>query len=154
MADDPRVRPFPYPGHTHIPFTLEKMCEKIPIVPQKDRVDEAVILGKLTGTSHEKSRGYPGLTTSPGPGYFYPDRTGGLSPPEHVWESFHAKTGLHPIANARILNDDPNEPQETPEGVVNRGPIDRDAYTSEIGHAKVLIGIGMPAISPSPYLAL
>lgn len=46
----PLQRPFPYPGHTHIPFTLERMCEKIPGVPQAERVDEAVILGKLTST--------------------------------------------------------------------------------------------------------
>ncbi|KAI5450299.1 hypothetical protein NCC49_003210 [Naganishia albida] len=127
--------PFPYPGHTHIPFTLEKMCAKIPVVPPEERVDEAVVLGKLTS-------------------YFYPDRTGGLSPPEEAWESFHAVTGLWPIANARPLNDDPNEPPDTPKGVVNRGPVSRDEYTAEIGHARVFIGIGMPAISPSPYLAL
>lgn len=129
------------------------MCEKIPIVPQEQRVDEAVILGKLTGTPPSPSS-HNTLNSFTIKGYFYPDRTGGLSPPPTVWSSFHAHTGLHPIANARVLNDDPNEPQSTPEGVVNRGPVDRDTYTAEIGHARVLIGIGMPAISPSPYLAL
>ncbi|GHJ87038.1 hypothetical protein NliqN6_3440 [Naganishia liquefaciens] len=111
------------------------MCQQIPIVPHAERVDEAVILGKLTS-------------------YFYKDRTGGLSPPEHAWASFHAKTGLWPIANARVLNDDPNEPSTTPEGIINRGPMERDVYTAQMGHARVLVGIGMPAISPTPYLAL
>lgn len=41
-------RPFPYPGHFHIPFSLEETCSSIPVVPQEERVDEAIILGKLT----------------------------------------------------------------------------------------------------------
>lgn len=124
------------------------MCAKIPIVPPEERVDEAVLLGKLTSKPPAQFRNH--LLTSSVAGYFYPDRTGGLSPPEEAWESFHAVTGLWPIANARPLNDDPNEPATTPEGVVNRGPVSRDEYTAEIGHARVFIGIGMPAIvSPS-----
>jgi hypothetical protein len=146
---DCRSRPYPYPGHTHIPFTLEKMCAKIPIVPPEERVDEAVLLGKLTSKSPAHAIDHL-LTCFPEClGYFYPDRTGGLSPPEEAWESFHAVTGLWPIANARPLNDDPNEPATTPEGVVNRGPVSRDEYTAEIGHARVFIGIGMPAIVSS-----
>jgi hypothetical protein len=48
-------RPFPYPGHVHIPFSLEETCSSIALVPQEERVDEAVILGKLFRRSDASS---------------------------------------------------------------------------------------------------
>lgn len=41
--------PYPYPGHTYIPMTLEKACTQAKVVPHSQRKDEVVVLGKLFG---------------------------------------------------------------------------------------------------------
>ncbi|KAJ9093528.1 hypothetical protein QFC21_006362 [Naganishia friedmannii] len=128
--------PYPYPGHTHIPMSLEKQCTATPFIPHHNRKDTAVILGKLTP-------------------YFFPNRSGDLPPSLEAWQGFLRETGLQAIGNAKPLFPGvEGEPQSTPEGVLNRGPVGRDEFTEEVGKARMMIGIGMPAISPSPYLAL
>lgn len=44
-------RPFPYPGHTYIPLTLEKSCLQLDVVPHDQRKEEVTVLGKLYGES-------------------------------------------------------------------------------------------------------
>jgi hypothetical protein len=117
-------------------MSLEKQCNATPVVPHDQRTDTAVIMGKLTQ-------------------YFFPNRTGDLPPPLEAWSGFHAQTGLVAVGNAKPLVDGAEgEPQGTPEGVVNKGPVGRDEFTKQVGEARMMVGIGMPAISPSPYLAL
>lgn len=41
-----------------------------------------------------------------------------------------------------------------PEGINNLGAQSRDGYASVLGHAKAMLGIYKPEISPSPYVAL
>lgn len=84
--------------------------------------------------------------------YFYPHRIGAAVPVE-VWPSFEAETSLIPIANAQALHKT-DDMQDTPEGLVNRGPLSMEEYTDQVAHAKAYLGIGRPEISPSPYLAL
>jgi hypothetical protein len=128
--------PYPYPGHTHIPMSLEKQCNATAFVPHDKRKDTAVIMGKLTQ-------------------YYFPNRSGDLPPPLEAWTEFRGDTGLEAIGNARpLVEGAEDEPQGTPEGVVNRGPMGREEYTKQVGEARMMVGIGMPAISPSPYLAL
>ncbi|KAJ9112510.1 hypothetical protein QFC22_006259 [Naganishia vaughanmartiniae] len=117
-------------------MSLEKQCNGTAFIPHNQRKDTAVIMGKLTQ-------------------YYFPNRTGDLPPPLEAWTGFHAQTGgLQAIGNAKPSNPlDPGDPPGTPDGVLNRGPLDRDAFTKQVGEARMLIGIGMPAISPSPYLA-
>lgn len=49
-------RPFPYPGHTHIPLTMEKSCMQLEVVPYDQRKDEVTVLGKLFGELHSFTR--------------------------------------------------------------------------------------------------
>lgn len=84
--------------------------------------------------------------------YFYPHRISAALPTE-VWPSFQDETWLVPIANAHALRETDIE-QETPEGLVNRGPLSMADYNDQVAHAKAYLGIGRPDISPSPYLAL
>lgn len=48
------------------------------------------------------------------------------------------------------------ETKETPvpEGIVQYGQLTRPAYGKMVSSAKAMLGIGQPAISPSPYTAL
>ncbi|KAJ9093250.1 hypothetical protein QFC20_007168 [Naganishia adeliensis] len=114
-------------------MTLEKSCTEHDVVPQSQRKDEVVVLGKLFE-------------------YFYPHRISAALPTE-VWPSFQDETWLVPIANAHALRETDIE-QETPEGLVNRGPLSMADYNDQVAHAKAYLGIGRPDISPSPYLAL
>jgi hypothetical protein len=86
------------------------------------------------------------------PEYFYPHRISAALPTK-VWPSFEDETWLVPIANAHALRET-DEEQETPEGLVNRGPLSMEDYNDQVAHAKAYLGIGRPDISPSPYLAL
>jgi alpha-1,3(6)-mannosylglycoprotein beta-1,6-N-acetyl-glucosaminyltransferase len=136
-------------------MTLEKSCTEHDVVPQNQRKDEVVVLGKLFGkfthwpTSFHSSNMTFFTTLAV---YFYPDRISAALPTE-VWPSFQDETWLVPIANAHAL-DETDLDQETPEGLVNRGPLSMSDYNDQVAHAKAYLGIGRPDISPSPYLAL
>jgi hypothetical protein len=133
-------------------MTLEKACTQFDVVPQSERKDEVTVLGKLfrklSGPIHRK----PSLIAFPPPEYFYPHRIGAALPLE-VWSSFKESTLLTPIANAKALKDDDPE-QDTPEGLVNRGPVGMEEYNDQVAHSRAYLGVGRPDVSPSPYLAL
>jgi hypothetical protein len=73
-----------------------------------------------------------------------------IAPPPEVWLDFQERTGITPIGNAK--SDNPTD--TVPPGVINQGPVPFQNYTSEVGHSKMMIALGFPVISPSPYLAL
>ena len=41
-----------------------------------------------------------------------------------------------------------------PEGITNLGPMTADAFDKEVSSARVMLGLGWPTTSPSPYRAL
>lgn len=53
-----------------------------------------------------------------------------------------------------LADEDDNMDNVVPEGIVNLGRQDRLEYQEVLSKAKVLMGIGRPEISPSPYVAL
>lgn len=54
VSDDPR--PFPLPGgHIHLPYSIQKVCERVPPVPHEEREDSVLILAKQTGASKRDS---------------------------------------------------------------------------------------------------
>lgn len=83
--------------------------------------------------------------------YFHPERMWGLPPPTETWLDFEERTGLSLVANARSEG---SEDLALPAGINNHGPVPFDNYTSEVGHSRMMIALGFPVISPSPYLAL
>ena len=134
-------------------MTLEKACTQIDVIPQSERKDEVTVLGKLFRRLHYRDlRTLVYISCIWSAEYFYPHRTGAALPLE-LWSSFKEQTLLTPIANARTLKDDEEE-QDTPEGLVNRGPLSMEEYNDQVAHSKAYLGIGRPDISPSPYLAL
>ncbi|KAJ9103192.1 hypothetical protein QFC21_002615 [Naganishia friedmannii] len=129
LGNEWTISPFPYPGHTHIPLTMEKSCLQLEVVSHGQRKNEVTVLGKLFE-------------------YFY--RTSFV--PQDIWLSFENTTSLSPIANAHALKTDSED--DTPPGLVNKGPVAREDYYEQVANSKVFLGIGRPEISPSPYLAL
>lgn len=132
-------------------MTLEKACTQFDVVPQSERKDEVTVLGKLFRELRIPCNTTPAHPLSP-PEYFYPHRIGAALPLE-VWSSFKNQTLLTPIANARALKEDDPE-QDTPEGLVNRGPVGMEEYNDQVAHSRAYLGVGRPDVSPSPYLAL
>ena len=85
------------------------------------------------------------------PEYFYPEKMWGIPPPIETWLDFEKRTGLSLIANAKAWGP---EALGVPAGIDNHGPQSFDNYTAEVGRSKMMIALGFPVISPSPYLAL
>jgi hypothetical protein len=82
--------------------------------------------------------------------YFYP-RTFQFALDINLWTKFQASTGLVPLGTTKNLNEGE---YEDPPGLINLGPLKRDLYDQKLAESKVLVGIGRPEISPSPYSAL
>lgn len=74
----------------------------------------------------------------------------GIAPPPEIWLDFKERTGLTPVANAKSENSE----DVLPLGIDNKGPVPFHKYTEEVGQSKLMIALGYPIISPSPYLAL
>lgn len=74
----------------------------------------------------------------------------GIAPPSEIWLDFEKRTGLTPVANAKSEKSE----EILPPGINNKGPVPFDMYTKEVGQSKLMIALGYPIISPSPYLAL
>lgn len=69
----------------------------------------------------------------------------------NLWVDFEASTGLVPLGTTQNLN---KGEYKDPPGLINLGPLKRDVYDQKLAESKVLVGIGRPEISPSPYSAL
>jgi hypothetical protein len=117
--------------------------------PQGSSVDPSQItpcVVSLPTTLHS-----PPLTRIPQPTeYFYPN-TFAFALDLDVWSNFESSTGLVPLGTARNLNEGE---YVDPPGLNNLGPLKRAEYDRKLAESKVLVGIGRPEISPSPYAAL
>lgn len=60
-------------------------------------------------------------------------------------------TGLDLVS---VSKDDTDGRLALPEGVTSLGGLSREAFLRELSQSKVLIGIGFPLVSPTPYEAL
>lgn len=47
--------PFAYPDHGYIPFSIEKICTKVPLVKPEDRENTGLIYAKKSSASVETS---------------------------------------------------------------------------------------------------
>ena len=82
--------------------------------------------------------------------YFY-SKTFQFALDINLWTNFEASTGLVPLGTTKNLHEGE---YEDPPGLINLGPLKRDLYDQKLAESKVLVGIGRPEISPSPYSAL
>jgi alpha-1,3(6)-mannosylglycoprotein beta-1,6-N-acetyl-glucosaminyltransferase len=68
------------------------------------------------------------------------------------WDYLVSQLEAHGHEYWTTAEDEPGYP--IPDGLVRMGKMPRKEYESMVGHAKVLLGIGKPEISPSVYTAL
>lgn len=104
------------------------MCDSIPVLPADARQDSILILAKKTS-------------------YF--------SKPEAWPLSFYSAvanaTGFNLISSA---HSEAGSEAGLPEGVVPHERMTREAYEEFVGEMRLLLGVGNPATSPSPFNAL
>ncbi|KAL1408263.1 hypothetical protein Q8F55_005069 [Vanrija albida] len=119
-----QITPYPYPGHTWVPVSMERECLATPA--PKTRTRRVVILGKRA--SYFQSR-YAGVR----------------------WDVVQRRLGAADIELVAAMETDN---ATVPAGISNVGQLDQGAYSRLLSRSAALIGIGAPLISPGPYFAL
>jgi hypothetical protein len=103
-------------------------CDDIPVLPQEARQDALLLLAKKSS-------------------YF----TRAEAWPLDFYAAITQATGLNIISSAR---DETADGTGLPAGVMPHERMGRQEYEEFVGEMKVLLGIGNPGTSPSPYNAL
>ncbi|KAL7415019.1 hypothetical protein BDY24DRAFT_433906, partial [Mrakia frigida] len=113
----------------HLGLNLEKTCTRTPLVPWDQRRNRIFILSKLYSNF-----------------YF------GMRSIEPEWyERLASDTGMEIVSVAR---DDTNGKHVLPEGIQSLGTLSPNEFRRELSFSRVLLGIGFPLHSPTPYEAL
>ncbi|CAK9779458.1 hypothetical protein CC85DRAFT_294318 [Cutaneotrichosporon oleaginosum] len=126
------LTPYAYPGHTQIAMSVEQACSALPPTPRSERAaaDGVLILAKL-------------------PLYFH---LGWFKETLHALGRVRdaiAPTKLWTTANSNDIDKFP-----LPDALTQLGKHDPEEYARLLARSKVLLGVGFPVISPTPYEAL
>ncbi|KAJ7596312.1 hypothetical protein C8J56DRAFT_774392 [Mycena floridula] len=126
--DYARISPSNEEQNVYLGYSIQNTCQKIEIPPSAERPLHAYVLAK-------------------NPEYFIAE--------DYPWNNVSFEhppiTGLSVIAGLYV---DENHEKDIPSGLVNLGSLKQKEFYRELGHSRVLIGIGKPYLSPSPYDAL
>ncbi|GAA98137.1 glycosyltransferase family 18 protein [Mixia osmundae IAM 14324] len=116
------------PESTFLGHTIEKDCANLPFVAHQDRPHAAYMLGKDSS-------------------YYEPSRS---SWTHDDLSAVVASSGLELRAGIKVTRDN----HVLPPAIKNIGVSTRTDFITSLGTAKVLIGVGNPIESPSPFEAL
>lgn len=119
------ISPFRYPGHTWMPFSLEKTCKS---VSQPKKTDRVFILGQKASI-------------------FYSDK----APDPTGWTDLATKVGLRLVAAA---SPDKDDARPLPKGVERVGPLNSITFSQALAESRAMIGIGNPFTTPTPFEAM
>ncbi|KAJ7754465.1 hypothetical protein B0H16DRAFT_1316290 [Mycena metata] len=128
------VRPYGF-GNTYLGYSIEAQCAKHAFVPHAQRKRQVYILAKYLK-------------------FFLPKFT--VWPPSYYDEAANA-TGLGFIMASRYLPDGNRlGPGELSTSIQNLGEeaMKSDTFYDLLSHSVALVGVGNPALSPTPYDAL
>lgn len=117
-------------NNTYLGYSIERTCMNIPITPPPERPIQAYVLAKELA-------------------YFYGD--------QFAWKNISfadPPMNVPPSIVAGLTDDMKHTALSVPEGVTNLGKLNQTSFYRNLGHSRVLIGIGRPFLSPSPYDAL
>ncbi|KAL1407717.1 hypothetical protein Q8F55_007150 [Vanrija albida] len=123
-----QIAPYNYPGHSYLPLSIEQRCLQSPVTPHAERENAVLILAK--DSAYFSYRDY---LTSAWPAIITALTAAGIE----VWSTAKEVPG-RPI----------------PDGIKKLGVLTPTEYVATVGRAKALLGIGLPEISPSPYVAM
>lgn len=118
------------PNHTYLGYTFEG-CTDGDVVPHSQRDNTVVVYAKRVNHFH---------TVDTWPSVLY--------------SAASNATGLSFVTTASHDDDSRKNGQELPPGLSSAGYMQKKDYDLMVGKAKVMLGMGKPTISPSPYAAL
>jgi len=110
-------------------YSIEKYCAKH-TVPATHRQRRAYIMAKYLK-------------------YIDGDQFPWDSPNKTLFAQLGEKHGLQFVSGADKPHDVPQQ-----QGIQNLGSMSEDRFYSEVAHSRLLVGVGSPTISPTPYDAL
>lgn len=113
-------------GNVYLGYTVERTCMRIPITPTTDRPQQVYLLAKNLA-------------------YFYSDK-------EYAWSNVTLDGAPFTVALVAGLRD--HLELGVPVGITNLGRLNQTEFYYHLGRSRVLLGIGLPFLSPSPYDAL
>ncbi|CDZ96563.1 hypothetical protein [Phaffia rhodozyma] len=116
-------------GNTYIGYSIEEVCEKTPLIPREERQKQAYVFAKMSA-------------------FFFTE--------EFAWSNAifqRARDELN-VTLLAYTQSTPNVP-EPPSALAHTSHLlPQTEFFSKVAHSKILIGIGNPPLSPSPYDAL
>lgn len=125
----------------YIGYSVERTCMKTPYIPASERPRQAYILAKS-------------LSYFQRPDYLLSDPSGNNA--THLTDDFYAQLGeeigMTWVGSFKL--DAKPAGALPPPGVVQLDKLDRPAFQRKLAESGLVLGIGRPALSPTPYEAL
>jgi len=122
--------------NTYLGYSVEPSCTSRPVVPHSERPHQGYVMSKLLR-------------------FFLPS-------PNHAWspEDYNAASNATELRFVVGAIPDPDKSHDPvggivlPEALTNLGRLPQPQFLDALSHSKVLIAIGEPSTSPTPYEAL
>lgn len=129
-------------AYTYLGYSLENVA---PTIPFQERPHRVYILGKYSWFFHKKS---PMSNVVWEFDWFQKI----IDELKQRWPDFEIVGGITDPRNEAEIEKEGEFP--VPPGIINLGKLDPEQFDAELGKARLLLGIGFPGLSPSPYRAL
>jgi len=115
--------------NTYLGYSVEPSCLQQPFVPHVDRQDRAYIMAKqLDFVLDPRQRAWP----------------------PHFYQAASHMTGIQFVLGAGNSDAYPDPPP----GVTNYGQMAQPVFLNNLSRSRVLVGVGSPITSPTPYDSL
>ncbi|KAF7421022.1 hypothetical protein PC9H_011541 [Pleurotus ostreatus] len=122
----PLLSPGNSKDNVYLGYSVERACKEIPIMPMDERPNQGFVYGKRLDYFFGKDFAWEGVS---------------FVPP-------------FPIQLVAGFSNDSSVLSPPPEGIDNMGVMPKHRFYEHLGMSRVLIGIGRPVLSPTPYDAL
>ncbi|KAJ7576978.1 hypothetical protein C8J56DRAFT_870189 [Mycena floridula] len=121
-----QLNPWTSAENVYMGYSVERSCRKIPVVAFNQRPHRVYILAKQLS-------------------YFYES--------EFPWQNmtFNASDSVSFVGG---ITDNTEGKHILPDGITSYGLLKQEQFYAEVANSRAMLGIGNPAISPSPYDAL
>ncbi|KAF7320158.1 hypothetical protein MKEN_00800300 [Mycena kentingensis (nom. inval.)] len=129
------LSPEDYGSNNYVGYSIEEQCKMRPFVPHEERLRQAYILAKYYMFFNAKDTAWP-------PAYY---------------EAAVNETGIRFVMAASMTTrpDLFPEPKDAPTAIHNMGGIlSQEDFYGNLSSSMLLVGVGNPALSPTPYDAL